>query len=134
VEAQHPDRQEQFVNDLPCEAAASGEACLLYLPSDLIEVTAELDERRLNRHQTVEKLITISRRDAAAAEPVLDGEAALITALREAETTRPTRPESCRDCEKTEDEMCGRHAGSDTVAKTFNHLGHFLCGPSYRTF
>ncbi|MBE1533249.1 hypothetical protein [Actinomadura algeriensis] len=110
--------------------ATPEDACLFYLLGDLIEVTAKLAERRLDRHRIVQELITVSCRVAAAAEPVLDGEAALITALRDAEASRPV---SCPDCEQTDEGLCGRHAGSDTVAKTFNDLGHLLSGPSYRT-
>ncbi|OLT27026.1 hypothetical protein BJF79_42930 [Actinomadura sp. CNU-125] len=113
--------------------ATPEDACLFYLLGDLIEVTAKLDERRLDRRRIVEELITVSCRVAAAAEPVLDGEAALITALRDAEASRPARPVSCPGCEQTDEGLCGRHAGSDTVAKTFNDLGNLLSGPSYRT-
>jgi hypothetical protein len=113
--------------------AASAEACLAHLLGDLIDVTVKLDERRLYRHRIMEELITVSHRVAAAAELVFDGEAALITALRDAEASRPTRPASCPDCEKIDEGLCGRHAGGDTVAKTFHDLGHLLSGPSYCT-
>ena len=123
------------MEDVSCKVvtAVPEDACLLDLLSDLIEVTAKLGERRLDRYRIVEELITLSHRVAAAAEPVLDGEAALITALRDAEASRPARPASCAECEKAVEGLCGRHAGSDSVAKTFNDLGRLLSGPGYRT-
>ncbi|MFD0856605.1 hypothetical protein ACFQ07_30515 [Actinomadura adrarensis] len=123
------------MNDIPCEAvmAASEEACLLHLLGDLIVVTAKLDERNLDRYRIVQELIAVSYRVAAAAERVLADEAALITALREAEASRPARPASCPDCEMIDEGLCSRHAGSDTIAKTFKDLGHLLSGPSYCT-
>lgn len=123
------------MSDLPCEAAvpASGDTCLSSLLCDLIDLTSELDGRRGDRSQTVKEVIAISRQLAELAEPILDREAALVTALREAESSRPARPASCPHCEKIQDGLCGRHTGSDTVAQTFNDLGHLLSGPSYST-
>lgn len=107
------------------------EGCLIYRLCDLIDVTAALDERRRNRHELVEELVTVAQQVAAAAGPVLDNETALITALREAAADRPSGPESCTDCQSSEDGLCCHHASSPSYAKVFHDLGRALSGPGY---
>lgn len=123
------------MNDLPGEAVApaSDEPCLSHLLCDLIDATSELDGRPADRLQLWKEVIRISYKIAELAEPLLDREDALVTALREAEASRPARPASCPHCEKIEDGLCGRHACSDAVAQIFKDLGHLLRGPSYST-
>ncbi|TYB40802.1 hypothetical protein [Actinomadura chibensis] len=121
------------MNQLPSGTAQpeTTSACLIFELCGLIDATAKLDENRRNPHQAVQDLVAVAYRVAAAAEPILDGEAALITALREAAANRPLIPESCPDCQKTDAPRCGEHAGGTAFAETYHELGHALSGPSY---
>ncbi|MWA02767.1 hypothetical protein F8568_020785 [Actinomadura sp. LD22] len=95
----------------------------------LIDITAELDANPRDRYAVTQKLIKAAYRVAAATEPVLDRDAALITALREAATARPAASDACPDCRIVE--WCGRHAVGLDVADTYNDLGRALYGPVY---
>ncbi|MFI0410612.1 hypothetical protein [Actinomadura sp. 3N508] len=107
------------------------DSCLIFELCDLITATARLDEKPRNRHQATQELIAVAYRVAAAAGPILDREAALITALRDAAAARPNIPRSCPDCQKLDGGRCGRHATSTAVAETYHDLGRALSGPSY---
>lgn len=78
----------------------------------------------------MQEVAATAHRVAAAAGSILDSEAALITALRDA-ATGPPIPKSCPGCQKTNGARCGHHAGSTDVAETYHELGHALSGPSY---
>lgn len=121
------------MSPIPPAAAPSDSTgtCLIYELCDLIDATAKLDAKPRNRYQAEQELIAVAHRVAAAAGPVLDGENALITALREAAASRPPIPKSCPNCQKIGDGRCGRHAGSPDVAETYNELGQALSGPGY---
>ncbi|WP_067460747.1 hypothetical protein [Actinomadura macra] len=105
--------------------------CLLYELSDLVDVTAKMDGAPRDRYRFVEELVTVAYRVAAAAEPLLEGEVALITALREAAASRQPIRESCPDFEKVDGGRCGHHAGGLTVAETYHELGRAISGPGY---
>lgn len=121
------------MSPIPPAAAPSDSSgtCLIYQLCDLIDATAKMDAKPRNRYQAEQGLIAVAHRVAAAAGPVLDGENALIVALREAAASRPPIPKTCLNCQKVDDGRCGRHAGGLTVAETFNELGQALSGPSY---
>ncbi|GAA1893001.1 hypothetical protein [Actinomadura bangladeshensis] len=107
------------------------DACLVFELCALIDATAKLDEKPRDRLQAVQEVVAVAYRVAEAAEPILDNEAALLTALREAATARPPIPESCPGCQKMDGGRCGHHAGSTDVAETYHELGHALSGPAY---
>ncbi|MEU4820309.1 hypothetical protein AB0H37_00395 [Actinomadura sp. NPDC023710] len=109
----------------------TADTCLIFELCALIDATARLDEKPRDRHQAEQKVITVAYRVAAAAGPVLDSEAALISALRDAAAAHPPIPESCRGCQKMNGARCGHHIGSIDVADTYNELGNALSGPSY---
>lgn len=115
----------------PASQPEAIDSCLIYELCDLITATARLDEKPRNPHQATQELIAVAYRVAAAAEPILDGEAALITALRDAAAARPNIPRSCPDCKKLDGGRCGRHATSTAVAETYHDLGQALSGPGY---
>jgi hypothetical protein len=114
----------------PTEPETTG-TCLILELCDLIGATAKLDEKPRDRYQATQEVVAAAYRVATAAGPVLDGEAALITALREAAAARPPIPESCPGCLKMNGARCGHHIGSPDVAETYHELGHALSGPSY---
>ncbi|TMQ86134.1 hypothetical protein ETD83_40390 [Actinomadura soli] len=121
------------MNHLPSPAVqpeANG-SCLIYELCELITATARLDEKPRNPHQATQELVAVAYRVAAAAGPVLDGEAALITALRDAAAARPSIPQSCPGCQPMDGSRCGRHATSTAVAETYHDLGRALSGPGY---
>ncbi|GAA2278206.1 hypothetical protein GCM10010402_38520 [Actinomadura luteofluorescens] len=109
----------------------TADTCLIFELCALIDATAKLDEKPRARHEAEQKVITIAHRVAAAAGPILDGEAALITALRDAAAVHPPTPESCSGCHKMNGARCGHHIGSTEVAETYHELGQALSGPSY---
>ncbi|MBO2460322.1 hypothetical protein [Actinomadura violacea] len=111
---------------VPAEPAT---AWLIQELCGLIDITAELDSNPRDRYAVTQKLIAAAHRVAAATGPVLDRDAALITALREAATARPAAPDVCADCRTVE--WCGRHAVGLDVADTYNDLGRALYGPVY---
>ncbi|MEU9018660.1 hypothetical protein [Actinomadura sp. NPDC048394] len=111
---------------VPAEPAA---AWLIQELCGLIDITAELDANPWDRYAVTQKLIAAAYRVAAATGPVLDRDAALITALREAATARPAASDACADCHTVE--WCGRHAVGLDVADTYNDLGRALYGPVY---
>ncbi|MGI5206247.1 hypothetical protein ACQEU6_32325 [Spirillospora sp. CA-108201] len=114
----------------PTEPETTG-TCLILELCGLIGATARLDEKPRDRHQAMQEVVAAAYRVGAAAGPVLDGEAALITALRDAALARPPIPELCPGCQKLSGGRCGHHIGSTDVAETYHELGHALSGPSY---
>ncbi|WP_141578749.1 hypothetical protein [Actinomadura sp. WMMA1423] len=114
----------------PTEPESTGTSLILEL-CDLIGATARLDEKPRDRHQAMQEVVAVAYRVAAAAGPVLDGEAALITALRAAAAACPPIPESCPGCQKMSGARCGHHVGSTDVAETYHELGRAFSGPSY---
>ncbi|MWA07393.1 hypothetical protein F8568_045130 [Actinomadura sp. LD22] len=113
---------------VPAEPAA---AWLIQELCGLIDITAELDANPRDRYAVTGKLIKAAYRVAAAAGPVLDRDAALITALRDAAAARPVVPDACPDCHTIDADRCGRHAVGPDVADTYNDLGRALYGPVY---
>ncbi|MFA1550770.1 hypothetical protein [Actinomadura chokoriensis] len=105
--------------------------CLIFELCALIDATAKLDEKPRDRLQAMHEVVAVAYRVAEAAGPILDSEAALLTALRDAAAARPPIPDSCPGCQKTNGARCGHHACGTGVAETYHELGHALSGPIY---